>query len=138
MEEIRRSATTGMRNRKIIAGAAMGALSLIMAVVYNFSPSQYGFYPRCPFYAATHLLCPGCGATRALYSILHGDLRTALHYNALFTVLAPVLLAGFAFCCYRVMRHDRFPRLVVPHSVMVGLGIVALLFAIGRNTIFTF
>lgn len=121
-----------------MTGIAMGAFALALAVVYNFSPNEYGFYPRCPFYAATHLLCPGCGATRALYSVLHGNFGAALHYNAFFTLLLPALLAWLAFCCYRVMRYDRFPRLALPRSVMVGLGMVALLFTIGRNTIFTF
>jgi hypothetical protein len=138
MEKIRRSATTGLMSRRTMTGIAMGASVLALIVVYHFSPNAYGFYPRCPFYAATHLLCPGCGATRALYSLLHGDLRTALHYNTLFTVLAPVLLAWFAFCCYRVMRYDRFPRLAMPRSAVVGLGVVALLFTIGRNIIFVF
>jgi Protein of unknown function (DUF2752) len=125
-------------NKRTMAGAAMGAFALLMLVVYNFSPSEYGFYPRCPLYAATHLLCPGCGATRALYSLLHGDLSAAMHYNALFTLLAPFFLAWFVFCCYRVMRYDHLPRIAVPRGVMVGLGVAVLLFAIGRNTILVF
>jgi hypothetical protein len=125
-------------SRRTITGAAMGAFVLLLIVVYNFSPSEYGFYPRCPFYTATHLLCPGCGATRALYSLLHCDFGAALHYNALFTILAPFFLAWFAFCCYRVMRYDRFPRMAMPRGVMVSLAIAAVLFTITRNTIFAF
>ena len=123
-------------SRRIITGAAMGAFAVAMVVVYNFSPSEYSFYPRCPLYAATHLLCPGCGATRALYSLLHGDLRGALHYNALFTTLAPLFLAWFALCCYRIMRYDRFPRLAVPRGVIAGIAIVALVFTVTRNITF--
>ena len=89
---------------RLMTGAAMLALAGAGMVVYNFPPSQYGFYPRCPIYAATHLLCPGCGSTRALYELLHGHLAGALHYNAMFTLLAPVLLAWLVFCCYKVMR----------------------------------
>ncbi len=125
-------------SRRTIAGAAMGAFALLILVVYNFSPSEYGFYPRCPFYAATHLLCPGCGATRALYSLLHGDFRAALHYNALFTLLAPVGGAWLAFCCYRLVRYDRFPRLALPPSAMFGLGVAVVFFTIARNTILVF
>jgi len=123
-------------SRRTMTGAAIGAFALLMVVVYNFSPSEYGFYPRCPFYAATHLLCPGCGATRALYSLLHGDFRGALHYNALFTVLAPFFLAWVAFCGYQVMRYDRFPRMAAPRSAIVGIAVVALVFAVARNIVF--
>ncbi len=35
--------------------------------------------------------CPGCGMTRALYSLLHADLRTALGYNFCVVILLPVI-----------------------------------------------
>ncbi|HKV95040.1 MAG TPA: DUF2752 domain-containing protein [Candidatus Angelobacter sp.] len=123
---------------KIITGALGAAFFAGLAVVYNFSPSQYSFYPRCPFYAATHWLCPGCGSTRALYSLLHGQWGAALHYNAMFTLLLPVVLGWLIFCFYRVMRYDRFPRLNIPRNVTVGVGIAVLLFTVTRNIFFAF
>ena len=44
----------------------------------------------------TGLDCPGCGSLRALHQLLHGNIKSALHFNALlvcglpfaFTVLA--------------------------------------------------
>jgi uncharacterized protein DUF2752 len=138
MEEDWRSGAAEIMRGKTIAAAAMAAFALVVGVVYHFSPAEYGFYPRCPFYAATHLLCPGCGATRAFYWLLHGDLRAAWHYNALFTALVPFLAGWFAFCCYRLMRYDRFPRVPVPRGVVVGLVVAAVLFTIGRNTISLF
>jgi len=125
-------------NRRVVAGVGMAAMAALVIVVYHFSPSEYGFYPRCPWYASTHLLCPGCGATRAFHAMLHGDFRAALEYNALFTVLAPFLLAWFAFWSYGMMRYDRVPRMVIPRGVAIGLGIAAVLFTIARNTILAF
>jgi hypothetical protein len=65
-------------------GARLGLIAATgcsgLAVLYRFPPSQYQIYPRCPFYAATHLLCPGCGGTRAIYELLHLNLTGALHY----------------------------------------------------------
>ncbi|HKD81822.1 MAG TPA: DUF2752 domain-containing protein [Candidatus Angelobacter sp.] len=124
--------------RKVIAGAAGAAFLAGLAVVYNFSPSLYSFYPRCPFYTATHWLCPGCGSTRALYALLHGNWRSALHYNAMFTLLAPFVLAWIGYCWYRVMRYDRLPRLAFPRGAAIGMGVAVLLFTIARNTIFVF
>ena len=124
--------------QRTLTGMAAAALLAGLAVVYKFPPAEYAFYPRCPLYAATHWLCPGCGSTRALYSLLHADLYGALHYNLLFTLLAPVVLAWLGFCCYRVMRYDQFPRLVIPRGLAVCLVVAALLFTIARNTLFAF
>ena len=41
----------------------------------------------CPFKALTGIPCPGCGGTRALYAILHGDILEALYINPLSCVL---------------------------------------------------
>jgi hypothetical protein len=111
------------------AGIAAG-----LAVVYKFPPAQYGFYPRCPFFATTHLLCPGCGGTRALYELLHGNLPGALHYNALLTALAPLVALWFLWGGYQAFRQGRFPSVPWPKTVAVCLGTVSILFAIVRDT----
>lgn len=138
MEEERLSGTPGLMKRKLMTGASAAAIAALMIVVYHYPPTEYSFYPRCPFYAATHLLCPGCGSTRALYALLHGNFSAALHYNAMFTLLSPVLLFWLGVCCYYVMRYDRLPRLIIPRGAIVATVFAALLFTIARNTIFTF
>jgi Protein of unknown function (DUF2752) len=134
MEEDRNPATSGMMTRPIQVGMWAGGFSAGLAVVYNFPPAEHSFYPRCPFYAATHWLCPGCGGTRAFYELLHVNLRGALHYNALVTLLAPFALMWFAWSCYRFLRDNRFPPVPWPRTIAACLGIVSLLFAVARNT----
>lgn len=68
-----------------------GALALF--VVWRFEPAGQSFYPRCWLYTTTGLQCPGCGATRALHALLHGDLPRALRLNAL--VVGAVPLVGW-------------------------------------------
>ena len=138
MEEIRHSCTPGLMKPRIFTGMALAALVGGLAVVYSFSPAEYSFYPRCPVYFTTHWLCPGCGSTRALHALLHLDLRSALHYNALFTLLAPVLCLWLGFICYRTMRYDQFPNLAIPRSVAACLIATVILFTVVRNTIFAF
>jgi hypothetical protein len=46
----------------------------------------------CPFRRFTHLPCPSCGSTRAVLSILHGDLLEALFLNPLGFVIVLLLL----------------------------------------------
>jgi hypothetical protein len=72
-----------------LAMLVCGALAALVAVVvFFFDPSKNRFYPVCQFHRFTGLECPGCGATRAVYALLHGDFPAALHNNALLVALA--------------------------------------------------
>lgn len=134
MEEDRRFAAPGTMKRQIQIGVWAAGFCAVLAVVYRFPPAEHSFYPRCPFFALTHLLCPGCGGTRALHELLHLNLAGALHYNALLTVLAPFAMAWLVWCFYQVFRYDHFPRVRWPRSIAFGLAFVFLLFAVIRNT----
>ena len=49
--------------------------------MFFFDPALTPFYPQCAFHRLTGLNCPGCGATRGLYALLHGRWRQALQDN---------------------------------------------------------
>lgn len=53
---------------------------------------QGSFIPPCLFKMITGYSCFGCGAQRALHSLLHGDILEALTQNALFILSLPFLL----------------------------------------------
>jgi hypothetical protein len=110
-----------------------GAFLVGCGVLYTFPPQDYHFYPLCPFYATTHLLCPGCGGTRALYQLLHLNFSAAWHYNALVTVAAPLFLVWFALWYSSVMRRGRAPEFRMPIPAMVCLYVVVVSFAVARN-----
>jgi Protein of unknown function (DUF2752) len=126
-----------MKHRTII-GMAIAMLLGGLAIVYRFPPSNYSFYPRCPIYLTTHWLCPGCGSTRALHALLHFDVQSAFHYNALFTLLFPFAFLWLGFICYRALRYDQFPNLAFPRSVAACLIVTVVLFTVARNTMFAF
>lgn len=115
------------------AHSLLGLLFLGCGVIYSFPPEEYHVYPLCPIYAATHLLCPGCGGTRALHQLLHLHLRQAMHLNALVTICAPIVLGWFFFLYYSVIRYDRSPEIKVPRGVVIGLCCTVVLFVIVRN-----
>jgi hypothetical protein len=136
MEENRDSGAAGLMKQRTMTGIAVAAILGGLAIVYQFPPAEYSFYPRCPIYLATHWLCPGCGSTRALHSLLHLDIQSALRYNALFTLLFPIACLWIGFIVYRTMRYDQFPNLAFPRSLAVCLIVTVVLFTIARNTMF--
>jgi hypothetical protein len=103
-----------------------------MAVLFFFNPSQYHFYPTCAFHRLTGLNCPGCGMTRALYALLHGDIRTAGRDNALLmAALAGLALRGVWLA--RARRRGHTDDGWVPASWVWPLLFIALIFTVLRN-----
>ena len=74
------------------AVAVAGVLPAAAAVLYWVPPDERSFYPRCMFHQVTGLHCPGCGATRCLHALVHGDLPQAAAYNVFFLVVLPFLV----------------------------------------------
>lgn len=115
------------------AGIVLGATALgVCGVVFFFNPSQHGFYPVCVFHQLTGLNCPGCGATRALYALLHGNFRVALQDNAFF-ILTP-FAAGLRGLWLAARRFRGQPPGVFVSGRVLGvfLGLL-LLFGVIRN-----
>jgi Protein of unknown function (DUF2752) len=127
----RRRAETGLA--AAFAFAAGAALLLL-----RFPPEQYGFYPQCPIHTYLHLLCPGCGATRALAALLHGRVADAFHLNALLIVgVLPAAAVYAGLCLVRLLCREEF-HWPAPHpkwaNVLIYAGIaVAVGFAVLRN-----
>lgn len=102
------------------------------AVVYFFNPTTHGFYPLCQFHRLTGLNCPGCGATRALYALLHGDFVTALRDNALFVLGSAGLGLRGIWLAAGTARRQPVGELF-PKQWAWPLLIIAVVFAVLRN-----
>jgi len=77
-----------VRSVIISIGAAITAAAGAF-VLYRFDPAVVHFYPPCVFHALTGLRCPGCGSTRALHHLLHGDVAGAFRLNPMLFLVAP-------------------------------------------------
>ena len=60
-----------------------------LGVLFLLDPGRTRLLPSCPFRAMTGLDCPGCGSTRAVHAILHGDPVAALRLNPLLLLYSP-------------------------------------------------
>ena len=107
----------------VIAGAA---------VLFFFDPARNNFYPACQFHRVTGLYCPGCGATRASYQLLHGNVVAALRDNALFVLSLPVLTARGIWFLDR-QRRGRPARFFIPPPALWAFLVIALVFVVLRN-----
>ena len=112
----------------VLGTAVLGA----GAVIFFFNPETNGFYPECQFHKVTGLNCPGCGATRALYELLHGNLPLALKDNALFILsLAGLASRGAWFAAIHFLRKPAGSFL--PPAILWGFLVVVLVFTVVRN-----
>ena len=82
------SAPTSIR---ALALAGIGVLGLGAGLVWYFDPTKAGFFPYCPLLRFTGFACPGCGLTRGFHALFHGDLLTALDFNALIPLFVFIL-----------------------------------------------
>ncbi|HZF01495.1 MAG TPA: DUF2752 domain-containing protein [Methylomirabilota bacterium] len=102
------------------------------AMIFFFNPSTHKFYPICLFHAVTGLNCPGCGATRSFYALLHGHFQLALKDNALFVfTLAAAAIRGAWFAQRKILRKPT-GQFISPKMLWLLL-IIGGIFAALRN-----
>jgi len=89
--------------------------------------------PVCALLATTGLYCPGCGGTRAVYDLAHGDVLGAMSMNPLFTLVVPLLavlwMRWFLRGQGRILKPWPFPVAlgwIIPAAIVV--------FGVLRNT----
>jgi len=98
-----------------------------LAMVFHWvNPAESALIPPCPFKYVTGLNCPGCGSTRALFHLFHGEILDALAMNPLMVFSLPFLfwmlfdppwtrkawitwLIFSIFLCYSILRNLPFP-----------------------------
>lgn len=74
------------------AGIAIISIAVFFAIyIYAKFDPEDSFFPKCPFYWATGLKCPGCGSQRALHQLLHLNLGAAFQNNACLVLSIPLI-----------------------------------------------
>jgi hypothetical protein len=71
-------------------------------------PEENGALPQCMFHQWTGLHCPGCGSTRCVYALLHGNPLEALRKNPLTLAVLPFLILAFGRLWWNWLRGGAF------------------------------
>ncbi len=118
---------------RLLAVVGITAMGLGASILWYFDPTKTSFLPACPMLKFTGFACPGCGMTRGLHALLHGDVLTALSYNALIPFF--VVFSGYLFISLIlvVVRGRGIPKWTYTPQTLFSILIVMLLFAFVRN-----
>ena len=85
----------------------------------------------CLFRVATGYSCPGCGAQRALHSLMHGHFLAAIRYNYFLPWVVVFLLI---FQCLRYFEKGRFIRVrLSSNPAILVYMLITLFWVIIRN-----
>ncbi|WP_446213227.1 DUF2752 domain-containing protein [Micromonospora sp. IBSANI012] len=115
--------------------AALGCVGIGMAYALVSDPtrSDPDAAPSCLLKLTTGLDCPGCGGTRALWYVLHGDLPAAARHHFLFVFALPFLAYLFVAWAGKQAFGWRLPELRISSPVIAGFLAVWLAFSVARN-----
>lgn len=111
-------------------------LLLVLATGMLWFPQQLSelvgsISPGCTFRRLTGLECPGCGGTRALRSLICGDIGAAIRYNPFIIAALPILLAEYI----RSWRDTPSARSRAYCILLQLFAATTILWAIGRNLV---
>lgn len=113
------------------AGAALMAAG--SGTVAYFDPAKANFLPVCPLYSLTGFACPGCGLTRGFHALFHGDVLTALDFNALIPIWVVIFGYGLLSMTLLAVRGRGLPMWSIGPKVLFGFMAMLILFGVLRN-----
>lgn len=121
-----------IRRHRVLATVAVIIAAAAMLMLYALVDPASGLYPRCAFKLATGLDCPGCGSQRAIHALLHGDIASAWHNNAMLLIVLP--LVGLLLVARTLRhRHPALERALNSQGIILVLLAAIVLWTIVRN-----
>jgi hypothetical protein len=121
--------------RKFIGTAVriftVSAVFLIFVYIYLMDPLAGPDYPHCFTQTMFGFRCIGCGATRAVHSLLHGDIKAALGFNFLAVFLFPAAVVFMLCYIFKGNDAEKFIKINTPAAAV--LAIIVLVLTVLRN-----
>lgn len=101
--------------------------------LYYHNPKE-GLNLACMINFLTGYYCPGCGAGRACYMLLHGQIYQAFRYNPLLIILLPWLIVYYAACGIQWLHYGKERVSIhIPEQIPIVILVVFLIYGIVRN-----
>ncbi|RKN59107.1 DUF2752 domain-containing protein [Micromonospora costi] len=115
--------------------AALGCVAAGIAYTLISDPTRSApdAAPSCLLKLTTGLDCPGCGGTRALWYVVHGDLPAAARHHFLFVFALPFLAYLFVAWAGQQAFGWRLPELRISSKVIGGFLAAWMAFSVLRN-----
>ncbi len=101
--------------------------------IFWYNSTTMHFLPRCPFNWATGYYCPGCGTTRGLHRLLHGDITGALRANILMIVTVPYVVYSFIRYLSQNILAKQLPAIILKPVIVQLLAAFVIVFWVVRN-----
>ena len=127
---------SGIMKKEIRMIISAGVFVILLAgtlFLYYHNPKD-GLGLVCPIYTLTGYYCPGCGAGRACYAILHMQFYQAFRYNPLLVLILPWLILYYLICWIQWLICGREKLSVnIPLWIPMTVLIMMLIYGIVRN-----
>jgi len=114
-----------------VLGCAAGAVGYTL--VTDPTDSAPEAVPSCLVKLTTGFDCPGCGGTRALWYVLHGDLPAAARHHLLFVFALPFVIYLYVAWAGQRVFGWRVPQLRISPAMIGGFLTAWLIFTVARN-----
>ena len=105
---------------------------LLLSFLYYKINKTYHIGFNCIFHEITNLYCPGCGITRAIFSLMELNIINAIKYNILIVTVIPLIIVNYLVKIINWINLKKQKELY-PKSIWNIILIFVILFGILRN-----
>ncbi|GAA3384382.1 DUF2752 domain-containing protein [Cryptosporangium minutisporangium] len=115
--------------------AILGCVGAAGTYVLNNDPTDARLDPvgPCAFKLMTGLDCPGCGGTRMVWYLLHGDVVQAFRHHLVALIAIPILAWAYVVFAAKRLFGVRLPSKRIPLVAILGYLVFWVVFAVLRN-----
>ena len=115
--------------------AILGCVGAAGTYVLGNDPTDATLDPvgPCAFKALTGLDCPGCGGTRMVWYLLHGDVLQAVRHHIVALIAIPILAWAYVVFAAKRLFGVQLPSKRIPLVAVLGYLVFWLVFAVLRN-----